>query len=135
MRFLFCADCLRRPVRDREAMGDYASIPIVDASDSGITFSGFILSLATTAAVHFGDIVDRTPEKAHRTCAAAQMIELIAPSRRRPGQSDRAGSQLVATLSRAALRHTGAAGRKRIIEPSHHSLRITFLGTERRTAC
>ena len=26
--------------------------------ESGITFTGFILSLATTAAVHFGDIAD-----------------------------------------------------------------------------
>ncbi|MCA1562325.1 MAG: DUF1844 domain-containing protein [Acidobacteria bacterium] len=46
----------------------------------GITFTGFILSLATTAAVHFGDIAD--PNTGERTepnlPAAAQMIELIA---------------------------------------------------------
>jgi hypothetical protein len=45
-----------------------------------VTFTGFILSLATTAAVHFGDIPD--PHTGERTepnlTAAAQMIELIA---------------------------------------------------------
>ncbi len=47
---------------------------------SGITFSGFILSLATTAAVHFGDIADpNTGKKGEPDLAAAsQMIELIA---------------------------------------------------------
>ena len=47
---------------------------------SGITFSGFILSLATTAAVHFGDIADpNTGEKGEPNLpAASQMIELIA---------------------------------------------------------
>ena len=47
---------------------------------SGITFSGFILSLATTAAVHFGDIADpNTGEKGEpNLLAASQMIELIA---------------------------------------------------------
>jgi hypothetical protein len=46
----------------------------------GITFTGFVLSLATTAAVHFGDIAD--PSTGTRgepnLPAAAQMIEIIA---------------------------------------------------------
>ena len=52
----------------------------METPDPGLTFSGFILSLATTAAVHFGDIADpntgtmATPNLE----AAAQMIELIA---------------------------------------------------------
>ncbi|MEO8076879.1 MAG: DUF1844 domain-containing protein [Acidobacteriota bacterium] len=52
----------------------------MDTPDPGITFSGFILSLATTAAVHFGDIADpNTGEKDEPNLpAAAQMIELIA---------------------------------------------------------
>jgi hypothetical protein len=46
----------------------------------GLTFTGFILSLATTAAVHFGDIADPgTGEKVEpNLVGAAQMIELIA---------------------------------------------------------
>ena len=52
----------------------------METPDSGITFSGFILSLATTAAVHFGDIADPTTgDKVEPNLqAAAQMIELIA---------------------------------------------------------
>lgn len=47
---------------------------------SAITFTGFVVSLATTAAVHFGDIADPgTGERAEPNLpAAAQMIELIA---------------------------------------------------------
>ena len=52
----------------------------METPDSGITFSGFILSLATTAAVHFGDIADPTTgdTATPNLQAAAQMIELIA---------------------------------------------------------
>ena len=48
--------------------------------DSGISFAGFIISLATTAAVHFGDIADpNTGEPATPNLhAAQQMIDLIA---------------------------------------------------------
>jgi hypothetical protein len=45
-----------------------------------ISFAGFIISLATTAAVHFGDIADpNTGEREQPDLTAAhQMIELIA---------------------------------------------------------
>lgn len=46
---------------------------------SGVSFTGFIVSLATTAAVAFGDIAD--PNTGQRTepnlSLAAQMIEII----------------------------------------------------------
>jgi len=53
---------------------------VVDTPEPGITFSGFILSLAHTAAVHFGDIADPTTgERAEpNLTAAGQMIEVIA---------------------------------------------------------
>ena len=46
---------------------------------SGINFAGFVLSLATTAAVHFGDIPDpNTGERVQPNLqAAAQMIEIL----------------------------------------------------------
>lgn len=48
--------------------------------EGALTFTGFVLSLATTAAVHFGDIAD--PNTGQETDpnlpAAAQMIEIIA---------------------------------------------------------
>ena len=48
--------------------------------ESGIDFPGFILSLATTAAVHFGDIPDPATGQPMEPniLAAAQMIEIIA---------------------------------------------------------
>jgi hypothetical protein len=53
---------------------------VENQEQAAITFTGFILSLATTAAVHFGDIAD--PTTGERTepnlPAAAQMIGLIA---------------------------------------------------------
>jgi hypothetical protein len=47
---------------------------------SGIDFTGFILSLATTAAVHFGDIADPMTggEAEPNIIAAGQLIEIIA---------------------------------------------------------
>ena len=47
---------------------------------STVTFSSFVLTLATTAAVHFGDIADPGTGKRGEPNlpAAAQMIELIA---------------------------------------------------------
>ena len=51
-----------------------------DSPEPGLTFTGFILSLATTAAVHFGDIADPNTGQVGtpNLPAAAQMIELIA---------------------------------------------------------
>jgi hypothetical protein len=45
----------------------------------GISFAGFVISLATTAAVHFGDIADPNTGERHEPdlVAANQMIDLI----------------------------------------------------------
>jgi hypothetical protein len=51
-----------------------------DAHDSGISFAAFVLSLAHTAAVHFGDIPDPVTGAsgdAHLP-AAQQMIDILA---------------------------------------------------------
>ncbi len=94
----------------------------METPESGITFSGFILSLATTAAVHFGDIADpNTGDKAEPNLeAAAQMIELIAHAAGEDeGQPDRARSALVDDLLyELRMRYVQAQqGEKRIIEP------------------
>ena len=46
----------------------------------GVSFAGFVISLATTAAVHFGDYEDPTTRRKEppNLVAAHQMIELIA---------------------------------------------------------
>jgi hypothetical protein len=109
-------------VRGRVAIGDYASIPIVETPESGITFSGFILSLATTAAVHFGDIADpNTGSKSEpNLMAAAQMIELIALLQEKTkGNLIEPEARLVDDLLyELRVRYVQAQqGEKRIIEP------------------
>lgn len=51
----------------------------MESTESGISFAQFILSLGTTAAVHFGDLPD--PVSGERgepdLVAASQMIELL----------------------------------------------------------
>jgi hypothetical protein len=51
----------------------------VETLDSGITFAQFVISLGTTAAVHFGDLPDPVSgEKGEpNLVAAAQMIDLL----------------------------------------------------------
>ena len=90
--------------------------------DTGITFTGFILSLATTAAVHFGDIADpNTGERAEPNLPAAQqMIELIAMLQERTkGNLLEPEERLVDDLLyELRLRYVQAQqGTSRIIEP------------------
>ena len=90
--------------------------------DPGLTFSGFILTLATTAAVHFGDIADpNTGEPGEPNLpAAAQMIELIAMLQERTkGNLIEPEERLLDDLLyELRLRYVQAQqGDKRIIEP------------------
>jgi Domain of unknown function (DUF1844) len=94
----------------------------VETPETGLTFSGFILSLATTAAVHFGDISDpNTGEPAEpNLAAAAQMIELIAMLQERTkGNLIEPEERLLDDLLyELRLRFVQAQqGEKRIIEP------------------
>jgi hypothetical protein len=94
----------------------------VDTPESGITFSGFILSLATTAAVHFGDIAD--PNTGDRSApnlpAAAQMIELIAllQEKTKGNLLDPEAKLVDDLLYELRVRYVQAQqGEKRIIQP------------------
>ena len=93
-----------------------------DQEAQGVTFTGFILSLATTAAVHFGDIAD--PNSGERLepnlAAAAQMIEIIALMQEKTkGNLTPAETQLVDDLLyELRMRFVQAQqGDRRIIEP------------------
>jgi hypothetical protein len=52
----------------------------VESTESGISFAQFIISLGTTAAVHFGDLPDPASGELGEPnlIAAAQMIDLLA---------------------------------------------------------
>ena len=70
---------LQVPQRPRygNAVGD---LGMTDQTTPSITFTGFVLSLVTTAAVHFGDMPDPVSggQKPPNIEAASQMIEILA---------------------------------------------------------
>lgn len=88
----------------------------------GVTFTGFILSLATTAAVQFGDLADpSTGEQLEPNLfGAAQMIELIAVLQdKTKGNLSEPEARLVEDLLyELRMRFVQAQqGERRIIEP------------------
>jgi hypothetical protein len=95
---------------------------VADQDSPGLTFTDFILSLATTAAVHFGDIADpHTQAKAEPNLpAATQMIAIIAMLQEKTkGNLSGAEEKLVDDLLyELRMRYVQAQqGEKRIIEP------------------
>jgi hypothetical protein len=95
---------------------------VENQEESGVTFTGFVLSLATTAAVHFGDIADpSTGEPSEpNLVAAGQMIEIIAmlQERTQGNLSDPEAKLIDDLLYELRMRYVQAQqGQKRIIEP------------------
>ena len=94
----------------------------IPRTPSGITFTGFILSLATTAAVHFGDIADPNTGNAASPILLppAQMIEIITmlQEKTQGNLSDPEAKLVDDLLYELRLRFVNAQqGEKRIIEP------------------
>jgi len=50
------------------------------ADDGALTFNAFVISLASTAAIHFGDVADPVSgdKQAPNLAAAGQMIDILA---------------------------------------------------------
>jgi hypothetical protein len=90
--------------------------------DSALSFIGFVLSLASTAAIHFGDMPDPiTGERAEVNLdGAAQMIEILAllDQKTRGNLTAEERQVLEQVLYELRLRFVQATGGgKRIIEP------------------
>jgi Domain of unknown function (DUF1844) len=95
---------------------------VATQEQTGISFAGFVISLATTAAVHFGDIAD--PNSGDRLepnlDAAHQMIDLIALLQEKTkGNLTAEEAKLVEDLLyELRLRFVQAQqGERRIVEP------------------
>jgi uncharacterized protein DUF1844 len=93
----------------------------VDASEPSVSFAHFILSLGTTAAVHFGDLPDPSTGEVGETNlqAAAQMIELIAMLQEKTrGNLEPAESKLLEDLLYdLRMRFVQAQQQPRIVHP------------------
>ena len=93
----------------------------MESTESGISFAQFVLSLGTTAAVHFGDLPD--PVSGERgdpdLLAASQMIELLALLQDKTrGNLDPAEAKLLEDLLYdLRMRFVQAQQQPRIVEP------------------
>jgi len=93
----------------------------VETTESGISFAQFILSLGTTAAVHFGDLPDPVSGERGETnlVGAAQMIELLSLLQAKTeGNLDPAESKLLEDLLYdLRMRFVQAQQQPRIVQP------------------
>ena len=93
----------------------------MESTESGISFAQFVLSLGTTAAVHFGDLPD--PVSGERgdpnLIAAAQMIDLLALLQDKTrGNLDAAESKLLDDLLfDLRMRFVQAQQQPRVVQP------------------
>jgi hypothetical protein len=91
-------------------------------SEPALSFTGFILSLASTAAIHFGDLPDpATGERAEANLdGASQMIEILAllEQKTRGNLTAEERQLLEQVLYELRMRFVDAQSRqKRIVEP------------------
>lgn len=91
-------------------------------SDGPLTFTGFVISLASTAAIHFGDLPDPVSGEASplNLDGAAQMIEILSllEQKTRGNLTAEERSILEQVLYELRMRFVDASGgAKRIIEP------------------
>ena len=93
----------------------------MESTESGISFAQFIISLGTTAAVHFGDLPD--PVSGERgepdLVAASQMIELLSLLQHKTrGNLEPAESKLLDDLLYdLRMRFVQAQQQPRVVQP------------------
>ena len=93
----------------------------MDTSEPSVSFAHFILSLGTTAAIHFGDLPDPATGETGETDlqAASQMIDLIAMLQEKTrGNLEPAESKLLEDLLYdLRLRFVQAQQQPRVVRP------------------
>ena len=93
----------------------------MESTESGISFAQFILSLGTTAAVHFGDLPDPATGERGETdlVGASQMIELLTLLQAKTqGNLDPAEAKLLDDLLfDLRMRFVQAQQQPRIVQP------------------
>ena len=93
----------------------------METTESGISFAQFILSLGTTAAVHFGDLPDPISGEPGEPnlLAASQMIELLSLLQEKTrGNLDPAEAKLLEDLLfDLRMRFVQAQEQPRIVQP------------------
>ena len=93
----------------------------MDPSEPAVSFAHFILSLGTTAAIHFGDLPDPATGEPGETnlAAASQMIDLIAMLQEKTrGNLEPAESKLLEDLLYdLRLRFVQAQQQPRVVRP------------------
>jgi hypothetical protein len=96
-------------------------IDVPDQPTEALSFTAFVLSLASTAAIHFGDLPDPSGERSEPNLAgAAQMIEILAllDHKTRGNLTAEERQILEQVLYELRMRFVQASsGEKRIIEP------------------
>jgi hypothetical protein len=89
--------------------------------DPGVSFTAFVMSLATTAAVHFGDVADPSGGATHADLPAArQMIDILAmlQDKTRGNLADEEQKLVETLLYELRMRYVEASKEeKRIITP------------------
>ena len=93
-----------------------------DQQEQGLSFTAFVLSLATTAAFHFGDLPDSSGARGEPNLeGAAQMIEILAlldqKTRGNLTVEERQVLEQVLYELRMRFIEASRSGGKRIIEP------------------
>ena len=96
-------------------------IDVPDQQTEGLSFTAFVLSLASTAAIHFGDLPDPSGEQSEPNLAgAAQMIEILTllDQKTRGNLTPEERQVLEQVLFELQMRFVQASSdEKRIIEP------------------
>ena len=96
-------------------------IDVPDQQTEGLSFTAFVLSLASTAAIHFGDLPDPSGEQSEPNLAgAAQMIEILTllDQKTRGNLTAEERQVLEQVLFELRMRFVQASsGEKRVIEP------------------